>query len=40
MYRNCQEFVNDIELVFDNCHLYNGSESEIGKICTSVKEEY
>jgi hypothetical protein len=23
-YRNCQEFCDDMNLVFDNCLLYNG----------------
>jgi len=32
--------MDDIELVFDNCYLYNGTESDVGKTCTCVKEEY
>ena len=39
-YRNCQEFVNDMQLVFDNCYLYNGETSVVGKMCTNVKQEY
>ena len=39
-YRNCQEFVNDMKLVFDNCYLYNGTESLVGHMCTNVKQEY
>lgn len=37
VYRNCQDFMDDMDLVFNNCYLYNGTESEIGKQCTSVK---
>ncbi len=24
VYRNCQEFSEDVDLVFENCFLYNG----------------
>lgn len=40
MYRRCDEFMADMELVFSNCYLYNGQETEIGKQCTSVKLEF
>lgn len=40
IYRNCQEFVDDMQLVFDNCYLYNGETSFVGKMCTNVKQEY
>ena len=39
-YRNFKEFYNDITLVFDNYCLYNGKESEIGKICIKIKNEF
>ena len=31
-YQKIQEFMEDMELVFFNCRLYNGTESEIGVI--------
>ena len=32
--------MDDMELVFYNCRLYNGIESEVGQIGTSLQEEY
>lgn len=32
--------MDDMELVFYNCKLYNGIESEVGQICISIQEEY
>jgi hypothetical protein len=29
MYSKCKEFEDDVQLVFDNCHLYNG-ENPVG----------
>ena len=31
-YSKVQEFMDDMELVFYNCRLYNGIESEVGQI--------
>ena len=31
-YQKIQEFMEDMELVFHNCRLYNGVESEVGLI--------
>ena len=39
-YQNLQQFENDINLTFDNCHLYNGETSYVGKMCTDVKKNY
>jgi hypothetical protein len=39
-YTNCREFTKDLDLVFDNCILYNGERSVIGAICNNVKNEY
>jgi len=39
-YDKAQEFMDDMELVFYNCRLYNGIESEVGQIGTSIQEEY
>ena len=39
-YTNLKEFCNDMDLVFENCYLYNGNNSMIGDMCTRVKKEY
>mmetsp|Transcript_12470 Transcript_12470/g.12227 ORF Transcript_12470/g.12227 Transcript_12470/m.12227 type:complete len:114 (+) Transcript_12470:1570-1911(+) len=39
-YHRCQEFLDDVQLVFDNCFKYNGEDSHVGKMCKSVREEY
>ena len=39
-YSKLQEYMDDMELVFYNCRLYNGYESEVGQIGTSLQEEY
>ena len=39
-YNKMQEFMDDMELVFYNCRLYNGIESEVGQIGTALQEEY
>mmetsp|Transcript_29164 Transcript_29164/g.36191 ORF Transcript_29164/g.36191 Transcript_29164/m.36191 type:complete len:86 (+) Transcript_29164:1504-1761(+) len=35
-YQRIQEFMGDMELVFHNCRLYNGVESEVGLIGVQV----
>ena len=32
--------MDDMNQVFINCSLYNGAESEVGKIGVRVKDEY
>lgn len=39
-YVNCADFVADVNLVFENCYLYNGQLSVIGNMCTVVKKEF
>lgn len=39
-YRTVQEFVEDIELVFYNCILYNSGESEVGQLCSKIRAAY
>ena len=29
-----------MNLVFNNCYLFNGTESFYGKICSNIKNEY
>ena len=39
-YQRIEEFMGDMELVFHNCRLYNGVESEVGQIGVQVHQEY
>lgn len=39
-YTNLKEFCDDMNLVFENCYTYNGRKTNIGDICTHVKQEY
>ncbi len=36
VYESPNEFINDIYLVFDNCMLFNGEDSYIGKIASTL----
>ena len=36
-YKNGHEFIADVNLVFDNCDLFNGTESEVGKIGVKIR---
>ena len=40
VYTNFKEFVEDMDLTFKNCYLYNGEKSPVGCMCTNVKNEY
>ena len=40
LYTNFKQFNDDIKLTFDNCYLYNGSNTSVGLSCTLVKTEY
>ena len=39
-YQGIGDFMEDMELVFYNCKLYNGTTTEIGQIGVSVQQEY
>ena len=39
-YRTLQSFLDDMNLVFDNCIRFNGEESSVGRMCRTVREEY
>lgn len=39
-YNNETEFQGDMNLVFDNCILYNGTGRDIGKIALQMKTEF
>lgn len=32
--------MDDMQLVFYNCRLYNGTETDVGKIGLAVQQEY
>eukprot|EP01017_Pseudomicrothorax_dubius_P027379 TRINITY_DN3145_c0_g5_i1.p1 TRINITY_DN3145_c0_g5~~TRINITY_DN3145_c0_g5_i1.p1 ORF type:complete len:575 (+),score=82.61 TRINITY_DN3145_c0_g5_i1:309-2033(+) len=40
VYQSCKEFVEDVRLVFSNCILYNGTESEVGRIGVAMQAEF
>jgi ankyrin repeat protein len=39
-YLNMHHFLQDVELVFSNCILYNGENSQVSKMCQEVEAEY
>ena len=39
-YTNLKEYCDDMDLIFNNCFLYNGINSYVGEICLRVKNEY
>ena len=40
LYTNFKQFNDDVKLTFDNCFLYNGTNTSVGLSCTIVKNEY
>ena len=39
-YTNLKEYCEDMDLIFNNCFMYNGINSFIGEMCSKVKNEY
>ena len=39
-YQRIEEFIEDMELVFYNCKLYNGVETDVGQIGVQLHEEF
>jgi hypothetical protein len=39
-YDRAEQFVDDINLVFDNCLLYNGEGSAVANMCKQVRDEF
>jgi len=39
-YKTMRQFLEDVELVFSNCFLYNGEASQVSQMCKKVQEEY
>lgn len=40
IYSHPEHFIQDMKLVFDNCVLYNGINSEVGKIGADLYQEF
>ena len=40
VYTNLKEYCEDMDLIFNNCFLYNGINSYVGEMCCKVKNEY
>jgi hypothetical protein len=40
VYGNAKEFIEDMLLVFSNCVLYNGNESDVGKVGLEVRRQF
>lgn len=40
LYARAEQFIQDMKLVFDNCVLYNGINTEVGKIGADLYEEF
>jgi hypothetical protein len=39
-YLNMQHFLQEVELVFENCFHYNGEQSSVSQMGREVQEEY
>jgi hypothetical protein len=39
-YRSMRQFIEDVELVFRNCYMYNGETSQVSIMCKEVQDEY
>lgn len=39
-YNNCKEFMDDVELIFSNCILYNEEASDYGALAIKFREEF
>lgn len=40
VYLKVEEFMRDVELIFENCILYNGENSPVSLMCKNVRNEY
>ena len=39
-YSNVQEFIDDMDTTFNNCAVYNGPTSDVGRMGQAVHDEY
>lgn len=39
-YMKMDEFLHDVQLIFDNCILYNGENTQVSFMCKMVKDEF
>ena len=40
VYKELSLFESDIKLVFDNCILYNGEDSDVGGVAAAMKNKF
>jgi len=40
VYRSMRQFIEDVELVFRNCYMYNGETAQVSLMCKEVQDEY
>jgi antibiotic biosynthesis monooxygenase (ABM) superfamily enzyme len=40
IYTCIEEFLHDVQLVFNNCLQYNGPDSQVSEFCRNVQAEY
>lgn len=39
-YTKINDFLYDVQLIFDNCILYNGESTQVSQMCKSVRDEF
>lgn len=39
-YKNIEEYIYDMNLVFDNCIKYNGSEHQVAKYAINIRNTF
>jgi E1A/CREB-binding protein len=39
-YKELSSFESDVKLVFDNCILYNGEDSDVGSVACALKNQF
>lgn len=40
LYRNVDEYIKDMNLVFENCVLYNGMDNIVAKYAIEIRESF
>lgn len=39
-YTTMKQFLDDVQLIFDNCIMYNGESSQVSIMCKNVRDEF
>lgn len=39
-YLRAHDFIKDVQMMFDNCLLYNGESTHVSQMCKAVNEEF